>query len=583
MASSRAIEAAKAFVRIFADDSQLRKTLAGLQDKMQTVAAGAAKIGGGLMGASAAGLAPLTAAVFSFSDAGGQLDDMSQQTGVAGETLSQLGYAAKLSGADLEGLGKAFLNQGKLIKAARDNSAGAIDTLNKLGLTVSDLEGLSPEQHFLKMAEALSRIDEPGTRAALAMEAFGKSGAQLLPMLNSGAAGISGLMREADALGVTLSDEQVSAAAEFGDAWDRVKSVAGGVTNQIGAALAPTLTTLLNAVANNAAAVVHWIRANTGLITGLATGLVLIGALGAAFVTAGAAIAGLSAGLSLILSPLGLVIGLAASLGAVFVSSAGNASAALQWLQETFGPLWDRAKQAFDAIKNALTGGDWSLAAQVLWLTLKKEFMSGTQGILSEWYVWKKTFLDVFADAMSGMRKMWATAQNSVASGIVSLMGMVDSSINVDDVKATLEEDFQRRMQAAAAQDRQAQVERDNQFEKNITGINTDLAEVQKQWQAAVAEANGMAADGTIAPPSDRFAQLMEEAQTGTFTKMASTPAKAPPAADLRSLSGQSQLVGILNGTGTVQDRQLKTMMQVQQGIASLNRLTERQSRAVNV
>lgn len=583
MATSRAIEAARAFVRIFADDSDLRKTLAGLQDRMRSVAAGAAKIGGGLLAASATGLGPLTAAVFSFSAAGDELDKMSGRTGVAGETLSQLGYAAKLSGSDLEDVGKAFLNQGKMIKAAREGTSGAIDTLQKLGLTVADLEGLSPEQHFLKLAEAISRIDEPGTRAALAMEAFGKSGAKLVPLMNSGAAGIVGLMREADALGATLTDEQVVAAAEFGDAWDRVKTVAGGVVNQIGAALAPTLTTLFNAVASNAAAVVHWIKANQGLITGVAAGLVVVGALGAAFVAAGAAIAAASAVLGLIFSPLALVIGLAAALGAVFVTSAQNAGAALNWLKETFGPLWERAKQAFDSIKAALTGGDWSLAAQVLWLTLKKEFMSGTHGLLTEWYSWKKAFLDTFADAMSAIGKMWATAQNSLASGMVSLMGMVDSSINVEEVQATLQEDFQRRMATAAAQDQQSQRDRDQQFEDNITSVNTDLADVQRQWQEAVAAANGMAADGTAAAPKDRFAEMIDTLNLGEINTKVINDAKAPTAGDLRSVSGQAQILKVLNSEGPVATQTLKALQQLKTLMAKQNGLTEKNGRPVMV
>ncbi len=83
-----------------------------------------------------------------------------------------------------------------IIEAAR-GSASARQNLARLGLTIADLTGLSPDQQFELIADRLSRIQNPANRATIAMEIFGRTGASLLPLLSTGAQGIQELRREA--------------------------------------------------------------------------------------------------------------------------------------------------------------------------------------------------------------------------------------------------------------------------------------------------------------------------------------------------------------------------------------------------
>ena len=117
------IEAGKAVVRVEANRSRLGAGLAAAQKQLQSFAAGAAKIGAVGLGGAAAVLAPLTAAVKQFADTGSQLDDMSQRTGASVEALSGLGYAAKMSGAELEDVEKGLRTMQKGL-AAGDEGFG---------------------------------------------------------------------------------------------------------------------------------------------------------------------------------------------------------------------------------------------------------------------------------------------------------------------------------------------------------------------------------------------------------------------------------------------------------------------------
>ena len=104
MASSQGIRAGQAFVELFADDSKLVRGLKAAEKRLKAFGAGVQSIGTKLFGLGAATVAPLLGAANVFNEFGSQLDDMSQRTGISAESASALGYAAKLSGTDLETL-----------------------------------------------------------------------------------------------------------------------------------------------------------------------------------------------------------------------------------------------------------------------------------------------------------------------------------------------------------------------------------------------------------------------------------------------------------------------------------------------
>jgi hypothetical protein len=126
----------------------------------------------------------------------------------------------------------------KAIVEAAKGSADAQRNLALLGLSLADLDGLSPDEQFKLIADRLSRIEDPTIRAAMAMEFFGRSGTTLLPMLVNGAAGIDAFAAQARALGLVMSTENAEAAHKFSQALDILWRVIKSGVNAIGAALA---------------------------------------------------------------------------------------------------------------------------------------------------------------------------------------------------------------------------------------------------------------------------------------------------------------------------------------------------------
>jgi hypothetical protein len=300
----------------------------------------------------------------------------------------------------------------------------AKDALADLGLRFEDLDGLSPEEQFKLLGEAISRIEDPTKKAAIAMTLFGRTGTNLLPMFARGAKGIEELQEEARRLGLTMSAEDAKAAEDFTDALDKLWKVVKMGVFRVGAALAPVLQRLTDTITGVATKISAWIDQNRQLIVTvmqvaaaiLAGGLALaalgtvIGGLGSAFgvlitvVTGVATVFKLLAGvIAFLLSPIGLVIAAVAALGAYLVYATGMGGKALTWLGEKFNVLKEDALTAYQGIADALAAGNIALAAKILWLTLKMEWQRGINFLEKVWLNFRNFFIRIGYDAWSGL------------------------------------------------------------------------------------------------------------------------------------------------------------------------------------
>jgi hypothetical protein len=198
---------------------------------------------------AAAAAAMATASVYRFMAVGSSFDDMAQRTGIAVESLSALSYAAKLSDTSAEGLQSSLFKMAKFLDSVRGGSAEATATLRGFGIETSQILAAAPEEQFAMFADAIRSIQDPSLRVAAAMKVFGKGAAEIIPLLLQGSTGIGSMVREAESLGVVMSGETATAAAETADAIDRLTAAFDAAAVKIGAALAPAVKVLANALA----------------------------------------------------------------------------------------------------------------------------------------------------------------------------------------------------------------------------------------------------------------------------------------------------------------------------------------------
>lgn len=246
----------------------------GLKDATQTGLkgirkglSGLGKIGGaglkalkfGAIGA-AAGIAAITAgiggAVKGFLETGDALHKMSIRTGLAVESLSALDFAAQQSGTDIQTVEKGITRFARVIDDAGRGLATGTDVLDKLGLSFEEIKHATPEQQLRIVAQRIKALKNPTERAALAQMAFGKSGAQMIPLLEGGAAGLDDLMKQAKDTGNVMSGESAEAAAKFNDTVNTLKHSLQGVGLSVASQVVPKLQMLAEWVGVNVIPVV---------------------------------------------------------------------------------------------------------------------------------------------------------------------------------------------------------------------------------------------------------------------------------------------------------------------------------------
>lgn len=534
MATSRAIEAARAFVKIYAEDAPLREGLKRVVGVMSSTAGAVARTFGGITklaaGISLGNLISQgAAAVMDWSAAGAAIDDAAQRTGASAERLSQLKFAAEQSGSSLGDVEKGMRKLADVTASAAAGNKTAAKSLEAVGLSAAALQGLSPEEQFLAVAEAISRVQDPARQTMLAMDLLGKSGANLLPMMQDGAAGIQSLMAEADALGLTLTTDQAAAAAGFDDAMAKLKSTLGTVAQVIGGAVLPYLTAMLE------------------------TGLRLIPA----------------------------VQQLASEVGQYLVQGFDYATQAMGGFLSGLGPLWQAVKDTFSGIAAALAAGDIKAAAKLFWSTLVVEFQYGISAVQTEWAIWSKGFMDTFANAVTAVRRMWADTQNWLSRQIIGLWGMIDSSINVEAVQAEVDVMTQQQQQAITRDAAQAQAARDAKFEQRVTQATADLEAAKRAWAEALQNANTAgeraANEPTAAAEADnKFTQLIRDLQAGEVATRIDKAVAGGGAQDIRSVAGVSAITSLLSPAGELNRQQVQILREVRDVQKRLLTVTER-------
>lgn len=208
----------------------------------RAIAAGTA-IGNAIYDAGSAiarGLLNASTAAINYADS---LDEISARTQISTEQLSKWGYAAKLSGTDLESLVSSTDKLAKNLAAAADGDSKMGQLFQALGISVKDAAGnlRDVEDVLPEIADRFKTLDNQTTETALAMQLFGKSGAELLEFLNRGGDGIAALGAELESLGGVISGETAAAAAQFKDELDRLKVTGTALGTQIAAQLLPAL------------------------------------------------------------------------------------------------------------------------------------------------------------------------------------------------------------------------------------------------------------------------------------------------------------------------------------------------------
>lgn len=179
-------------------------------------------------------------------DAADRLNDLAQRTGLTVETLGGLDYVAKQTGTDLESVTK---NVGRLQRIMLDAAAGVDKSeaaFKALNLEFKNADGSLRDTNkvLLDLADRFKDLPDGAEKAALAQKVFGKSGAEMIPLLNQGSESLREMIEEYQKYG-GVTTETARRSDAFNDQMEKLKLVGGSLTRGITAELLPALQNIV--------------------------------------------------------------------------------------------------------------------------------------------------------------------------------------------------------------------------------------------------------------------------------------------------------------------------------------------------
>lgn len=167
------------------------------------------------------------------------LGDTAQALNVTSAALAGLGYAADQSGSSQASIEKGLT---KLVKSTNDAASGLgtmAGTYRMLGLDAAKLNQLAPDQQFLAVADAISKLDNKQDQLAATQRIFGKGASDLVGVLRLGSEGLREMQTEAGALGIAIDEKSVRGIQRAMDAFNGFKAGVAGIFRSIAVEIAP--------------------------------------------------------------------------------------------------------------------------------------------------------------------------------------------------------------------------------------------------------------------------------------------------------------------------------------------------------
>lgn len=430
------------------------------------------KAGTVMLGASAAVGGSILAVGKSTADYAGDMYDMARGAGIGVEAFQKLAYAGRMSGVETEKLSASLVKFDRMVAEATGGNKTYMQTFEDLGIKIKDSAGnlRQPNEIFEDVADIFHNTEDGIGKTALAVELFGKSGADLIPMLNDGKAGLKAFYAEAERLGLALSNEMIAKGDAFSDQLENIGEQVKGVKLQLGAALIPALSAATEKISKVIDKITKWVQenpelaatiGNIAMTTGkwiaiLGTAAIAIGSVAFIILQFRKAFRAMSDAVTIGISifknikntflvvdramkgytktqklatvatklfnkalkanPILTIISLIIALGAVVYSVIKNWDKIAAWFKKLWDALVGIFKAAWEAIKkvwSTVTGwfsnlwGGIKAGAGKAWEGIKNTINKAREGVQKAWGSVKGWFSNLWGNVKSGISNAW--------------------------------------------------------------------------------------------------------------------------------------------------------------------------------
>lgn len=263
---------------------RLRLKMEKMRPAMRNVWTGIKRITGVFIGLVGAG-GILTAGIAKMTEFADNIDKMSQKIGMSIEDYQKWNYIMSINGGSVDTLKMGFKTLTTQIEGVQKGSKDSIKAFQSLGVKVKDNTGKFRKQNdiFFDSIKALQRIENQTQRDILANRLFGRSAAELRPLLNMSADAMEDLAKNFEKYNMALTDEEVKRATKFKDSWTTFTMFLQSSTMKALSDLYPKLQQILDAIMRHKQEILAVIKAIGWLAYQLIKLIAVVGGVAKAF------------------------------------------------------------------------------------------------------------------------------------------------------------------------------------------------------------------------------------------------------------------------------------------------------------
>jgi hypothetical protein len=232
-----------------------KKTASGLGKVGLACGKALAGIGAAAGGAALTVGAAAAKVVGGFLESADGLEKMRAQTGLTYDQLQKLQYIGGQLSVSMDSITTAASAMNKSMASAKSGTGDTAAAYAALGVKFKDVTtgALRPQSEvFNESLVALSNMKNASERNAIAYKVFGKGAKDLIPLMDAGSGEISRLSKEAEKLGLVLSDDTISAGDQFGDTLEKLKNIGQSIGGKLAGGLLPVLQKMADIILANA-------------------------------------------------------------------------------------------------------------------------------------------------------------------------------------------------------------------------------------------------------------------------------------------------------------------------------------------
>ncbi len=168
------------------------------------------------------------------------LQQLAERTQSSVEALSAFTATAKLSNTDSEQLATGLQKLAKAMNEAQAKGGPTAEAFAAIGISTKELAGQRPDEVFLKIAQRLVQYQDGAEKAAVAQALFGKSGANLLPVLKD--------LAETSDLQVKVTAEQARQADDYERTLKRLDAANAAIAKRVAFEALPVMNAFAKAM-----------------------------------------------------------------------------------------------------------------------------------------------------------------------------------------------------------------------------------------------------------------------------------------------------------------------------------------------